>query len=278
MIQLIAESGATNTSWRLIGDGAIKSLATKGLNPMQLAPGEIHDILAAELVPFAGATVEKIWFYGAGAVGEGCKTLEEALAKAFPSAQISVESDLLAACRALFGDKPGIACIIGTGSNCCFWDGSAITAATRAGGYILGDEGSGANMGRMLLGDYVKGLIPAALEKELTKRYGLSYETIVQKVYRESAPARYLASFSPFIAEHRNHPYIKALIEESLQAFISRNVARYDARRHRVGFVGSVAVVYEDILSQIFRNAGFKLGPLMPSAIDALAQYHKNLG
>lgn len=278
MIQLIAESGATNTSWRLIGDGAPRSLSTKGLNPMQLGTEEIDKVIAEEVAPFAGASVDKIWFYGAGAVGEGCKMLEESLAKALPVAQISVESDLLAACRALFGDKPGIACVIGTGSNCCFWDGSAIIAATRAGGYILGDEGSGANMGKMLLGDYVKGLLPAALEKELTKRYGLSYETIVQKVYRESAPSRYLASFSPFIAEHRNHPYIKALIEESLQAFISRNVARYDARRYCVGFVGSVAKVYQDILNKIFRNAGFKLGPVMTSAIDALAEYHKCIG
>ncbi len=276
MIQLIAESGATNTSWRLIGDGAAKSLATKGLNPVQLSAEEIGKVLADEVAPFAGASVEKVWFYGAGAVGEGRKTLEESLAKTFPAAEIAVESDLLAACRALFGEKSGIACIIGTGSNCCFWDGTAITGVTRAGGYILGDEGSGANMGKMLLGDYVKGLLPAALEKELTRRYGLSYETIVQKVYRESGAGRYLASFSPFIAEHRNHPYIKALIEESLQAFVSRNVARYDARRYSVGFVGSVAEVYQDILGQIFRNAGFKLGPRMTSAIDALAEYHKS--
>ena len=271
---LIADSGATKTEWRVVDGGSVKSIATAGISPVQLKPAQIKKILKQEVLPVAGADVDEIFLYGAGAVGELKDALQECLRDVFPAARIEIESDMLAACRALFGDEPGIACIMGTGSNCCFWDGSQMTAVAKGGGYILGDEGSGADMGKRFLSDYIKALVPAALVKEFDKRYGLTYADIVAKVYRDEAPSRFLASFSPFIAEHRNHPYVKNLIMESLQQFISRNVMHYDPRRYRVGFVGSIAEVYQDIISQIFRNSGFKLGPRCKSPIEGLVRYH----
>ena len=274
MIQLIADSGATNTEWRVIGAGNVGGVKTVGVSPLYIKPAQIKKILKKEVLPVAGADVDKIWFYGAGVVGDLKDTLAECLAEVFPGAEIAVESDMLAACRALFGDNAGIACILGTGSNCCWWDGKNMTSTAKAGGFILGDEGSGAHMGKMFISDYIKGLVPVALGREFDKRYNLTYADIVSKVYREEAPSRFLASFSPFISEHQNHPYMKNLIVESLQEFITRNVMHYDPRRNPVGFVGSVAGVYQSIIQQIFRNAGFKLGPVYPAPIDGLVKYH----
>lgn len=274
MKQLIADSGATNTQWRVIGDGTVRSVATAGVSPVYLKPAAIKKIIKKEVLPVAGEDIGRIWFYGAGVVGDLKAVLAECFAECFPNAEVAVESDMLASCRALFGDGSGIACIIGTGSNCCFWDGEKMTSTAYAGGFILGDEASGAYMGKKLISDYIKGLVPEALRKEFDRRYNLSYPDIVQKVYREETPSKFLAGFSLFIAEHRNHPYMKNLIVESLQEFISRNVARYDPRRYSVGFVGSVAEVYQDLIKQIFRNAGFKLGPIYGSPIDGLVKYH----
>jgi len=274
MIQLIADSGATSTEWRVLDGSSVKAVRTEGVSPVQIKPAKIKTIVSKEVLPLAGADVDKIWFYGAGVVGDMKDTLVEILQKVFPKAEVAVESDMLAACRALFGSNAGIACILGTGSNCCFWDGQAITASGRGGGYVLGDEGSGSYMGKRLLSDYVKDLVPNSLANEMYRRFNLSYEEIVQKVYHEEAPGRYLASFSPYIAERRNHPYMKNLISESLEEFIFRNIVRFDPRRYQVGFVGSVAEAYQDVISQKFRNAGFKLGPLCAKPIEGLVRYH----
>ena len=274
MIQLIADSGATNTEWRVIDGPSVKAFSTEGVSPVQIKPAKIKTIIGKQVLPAAGADVEQIWFYGAGVVGTLKDTIVEILGSAFPKAQVSVESDMLAACRALFGDTPGIACILGTGSNCCFWDGKTIASAGHGGGYILGDEGSGADMGKRFISDYIKELVPDALVREFDKRYHLSYADIVSKVYREEAPSRFLASFSTFIGEHQNHPYMKNLIMESLQSFVTRNVVRYDPRRIPVGFVGSVAEAYQHFIHQIFKTAGLKLGPLCPKPIEGLVRYH----
>ena len=274
MKQLIADSGATKTQWRVIGDGAIRSVATAGVSPVYLKPAQIKKILKKEVLPVAGEGVERIWFYGAGVVGDLKDVLAECFAECFPGAESAIESDMLAACRALFGDGSGIACIVGTGSNCCFWDGEKMTSSAFAGGFILGDEASGAYMGKRLISDYIKGLVPEALRKEFDRRYGLTYPEIVSKVYREESPSKFLAGFSLFISEHRNHPYMKNLITDSLQEFISRNVVRYDPRRYPVGFVGGVASAYQDLIQQMFRNAGFKLGPIYDGPIDGLVKYH----
>ncbi len=129
-------------------------------------------------------------------------------------------------------------------------------------------------MGKRFISDYIKGLVPDALVREFDRRYHLSYADIVSKVYREEAPSRFLASFSTFIGEHQNHPYMKNLIVESLQDFVDRNVMHYDPRRNPVGFVGSVAEAYQHFIHQIFRTSGFKLGPLCPKPIEGLVRYH----
>ena len=213
-MQLIADSGSTKVSWRaILDDGSVRAIETVGINPVFMEDAEIESILTEKLVPEIGTKVDAIFFYGAGMVGgEISAKLERCFGKVFPGSTCEAASDVLAAARALCGHKPGIACILGTGSNSCFYDGEGIAENVRAGGFILGDEASGAYLGKRLISDFIKGLLPAPVENAFKKRYGLDYMTIVQKVYREPMPSRFLASFSPFIAEFRNHPHIANLL------------------------------------------------------------------
>ena len=277
-MQLIADSGSTKVSWRAImDDGSVKQVETVGINPVFMDDAAIETILRENLVPVTGTSVEKIWFYGAGVVGgEPSAKLERCFGKVFPGSECEAVSDVLAAARALCGHKPGIACILGTGSNSCFYDGEGIAENVRAGGFILGDEASGAYLGKRLISDFIKGLLPPAIENEFKKRYGLDYMAIVQKVYREPMPSRFLASFSPFINEFRNHPHIANLLKSSFEEFLRRNVTHYDYRKYPVNFVGSIAFYYKDILEKAVNASGMRMGIVLKGPIDGLVAYHKN--
>ena len=277
-MQLIADSGSTKVSWRAIcDDGSVKSIETVGINPVFMEDAEIESILTEKLVPEIGTKVDAIFFYGAGMVGgEISAKLERCFGKVFPGSTCEAASGVLAAARALCGHKPGIACILGTGSNSCFYDGEGIAENVRAGGFILGDEASGAYLGKRLLSDFIKGLLPTPIEKEFTKRYGLDYMAIVQKVYREPMPSRFLASFSPFIAEFKNHPHIANLLKSSFEEFLRRNIVHYDYKKYPVNFVGSVAYYYKDILEKAVNAAGMRMGIILQGPIDGLVAYHKN--
>ncbi len=277
-MQLIADSGSTKVSWRaLCDDGSVLSVETVGINPVFMEDAAIEKILNDGLVPVIGGKVDRIWFYGAGVVGgEPSAKLERCFGKVFPGSSCEVVSDVVAAARALCGHKPGIACILGTGSNSCFYDGEGIAENVRAGGFILGDEASGAYLGKRLISDFIKGLLPAPVEKEFTKRYGLDYPTIVQKVYREPMPSRFLASFSPFIAEFKNHPHVANLLKSSFEEFLRRNIIHYDYKKYPVNFVGSIAFYYKDILEKAVNAAGMRMGIVLKGPIDGLVEYHKN--
>ena len=277
-MQLIADSGSTKVSWRaILDDGSVKAIETVGINPVFMEDAEIESILTEKLVPEIGTKVDAIFFYGAGMVGgEISAKLERCFGKVFPGSTCEAASDVLAAARALCGHKPGIACILGTGSNSCFYDGEGIAQNVRAGGFILGDEASGAYLGKRLISDFIKGLLPSPIEKEFTKRYGLDYMAIVQKVYREPMPSRFLASFSPFIAEFKNHPHIANLLKSSFEEFLRRNIIHYDYKKYPVNFVGSIAYYYKDILEKAVNAAGMRMGIILQGPIDGLVAYHKN--
>lgn len=277
-MKLIADSGSTGVDWRLIGEGKTLSVTTQGINPVFMDRETIVKVLREELLPKLGGSpaVDRIWFYAAGIVSEEVAgKVCDALREVFPDAQCEAASDLLAAARALCADKPGIACILGTGSNSCFYDGEKIVSNVRAGGFILGDEASGAWFGKQLLSDFIKGLLPQNLADELVRRYGIDYPAIVQKVYREPLPSRYLASFAPFIGEYANHPYTKNLLRSGFEAFLQRNVAQYDYRRYPVHFTGSVAWYFREPLQRCLTAAGMRAGRIVQRPIDALAEYHK---
>jgi Predicted N-acetylglucosamine kinase len=272
---IVADSGATKVDWMIISiDGTAKPVRTPGISPVYCQREEIIRILSENVAVDGGSDADKVFFYGAGVVGEAYNTLMECLKEVFPKAECHAESDIVGAARALWGHQAGIAAILGTGSNSCFYDGESVLNSVHAGGFIIGDEGSGADMGKRLVSDYIKGLMPKAVEDQFKKRFKLDYAGIVQKVYREPMPSRFLASFAPFIEEFQHHPYMTGLIESSFTDFLMRNITAYDYRRYPVSFVGSIAEVFKPYLLKCVKDCGMRMGTVFGAPIGGLVKYH----
>ena len=220
---LIADSGSTKTDWLFIGsDGTKTELHTKGINPARDSRDTIYNAIYHELLTSLpdSANLQAIFFYGAGCIEPFDKSVRSVLEELFPESNIEVESDLLGAARALCGHEEGIACILGTGSNSCLYNGKDITLHTPPLGYILGDEGSAARLGKLFISDFLKGLVPAHIANALTERCDTSYEAIVENIYRSSgSPSAYLGDLAPFIMEHYEDPYIRNLVDGNFRAF-----------------------------------------------------------
>lgn len=278
-MRLIADSGSTKVAWRAIhSNGLVQEITTAGINPFFQTEEQIINELNEHLLPHIGAEVNEIHFYGAGvSTPDQVKTLQSCFNAIFPNATTSAYTDLLAAARALCGNKPGIAGILGTGANSCFYDGKEIIDNVPACGFILGDEGSGAVLGKKLISDYFKRQLPADIKALFDQKYNLTYGNIVAKVYKEPFPNRYLATFSLFINENKSHPYIANLLRVSFEEFFTRNIMHYDYQNYPVNLVGSVAYHYSDILTEVANKLGIKIGVIIQSPIDGLANYHKSI-
>lgn len=271
---LIADSGSTKCEWAAIGGGEPERLRTAGINAVQQPDETIDGVLAG--LP-ASWRPERIRFYGAGCgetFPEATARLRAALSRRFPGVEAEVESDLTGAARALFGRGAGIACILGTGSNSCSYDGRRIVRQVPPLGYILGDEGSGAVLGRMLAGDLLKG---TAFDRKMVRRFyeahSLTYEELIRRVYREPAANRFLASFVPFIREHIAHPDMERLVGRAFDAFVERNLCAYP-RELPAGAVGGVAYCFAPQLREALRRGGFRAAKILRSPLDALIEYH----
>lgn len=276
-MKLIADSGSTKVDWRAVAsDGTVVAIATEGINPVFQPHEQIVRILRENIFPVTDAEVSEVFFYGAGVIGgESVAKLERAFSEVFSAPVCHFESDVLGAARALCGNDPGIACILGTGSNTCFYDGKNIAKNVKACGFILGDEGSGAVIGKRFVADYLKGLLPEHISSEFFRRYGLDYAAVVEKVYRSPLPSRFLASFSPFINEFRDDPHVASLLKDCFTDFFKRNIWQYDYKNYKVNFVGSVAFYYSDILALAAKECGVKIGMIMKNPIEGLVEYHK---
>ena len=273
---LIADSGSTKTDWLFSGPhGTQVCLQTRGINPARDARDNIYNVLYHDLMPSlpAGTEVQAVCFYGAGCIEPFSQTVREVLEELFPGSKVEVESDLLGAARALLGHEPGIACILGTGSNSCLYDGHDIIRNTPPLGYILGDEGSGSFLGKSLLNGLFKGTLPATLKEEFCETYRLTLPDIIRRVYREPAANAFLASLVPFIAAHRTLPAIRALLLDAFRLFLRHNVAAYH-REMPVNFVGGIAHQFTDELVEATKAEGLKPGIILKKPIDELVQYH----
>lgn len=272
---LIADSGSTKVDWRLIKDkNDIKSFSTPGINPYFQSKEEIINDLTINLVPQTGTSISEIHFYGAGVVGDKVQLLVDCFTQLFPNVKAFAYTDLLAAARSLCGDEPGIASIMGTGSNSCFYDGVQITDNVPASGFILGDEGSGAVLGKKLISDFLKRQMPKDLEKIFQEKYNLNYAQIVEKTYKQPFPNRYLATFTHFIFENRESSYIKSLLINSFKEFLSRNIESYNYKEYKLNFVGSVAYYFKEELIDAISQKEMKPGKIVQSPIDGLVDYH----
>ena len=274
---VIADAGSTKVDWRAVNEfGSVKGLTTPGINPVFLSEDEIYGSISAKLGTLPVEEVTSVWYYGAGVLSDDTKSaICGALKRVFPLAECHADSDMTAAARSLCGHAPGIACILGTGSNSCYYDGSSIVEGIPAGGFILGDEASGAYFGRRLLSDYIKGLLPKAVKQEMDRRFGLDYPTIVKNVYKEPMPSRYLASFAPFIREYRHHPHIMQMLRSGFDEFLYRNVSHYDTVNNAVNFTGSVAFYFKEELQKSLAAAGMKEGRIVRTPMDGLIAYHR---
>ncbi len=287
---LIADSGSTKTEWVAVdARGRHLHLLTGGLNPVfasgeqiAAAAGEAAEALRPRFAPLrtphAGSGTPwrglHIRFFGAGCSEERIPGVAAALAAAFPGAEAEVRSDMTGAALGLCGTAPGVVCILGTGSNSCLWDGSRIAANVPPLGFILGDEGSGASLGIALVNRLFKGALPRELSEELLRETGLSLPEVIERVYRSPQPNRFLASLSPVILRHIDHPLLRELAEERFTAFLRRNVARYDRRDLPVHFTGSVAWFYREPLCAAVRREGFFPGRIVRSPMEGLCRHY----
>ncbi len=273
---LIADSGSTKTEWLLVGkQGIERTFRTSGINPYFLGEEEIRRVLTREVLgELPIERITDVYFYGAGCIGLPGEMLCLQLHRVIGPDTVEVNSDLIGAARALCGDKAGIVAILGTGSNSGFYDGRDIVLQTPSLGFILGDEGSGSDLGKHLLSDAMKGLLPEELAKAFFDRYTVSKEDVLEAVYRRPLPNRYVAQFSLFIREHLDDVYLRALVAERFEAFFRRNVFAYPYKEYLVCCVGSVAYHYSDLLQEVADTLSINLGPVLSSPGKALAHYH----
>ena len=274
---LIADSGSTKTDWLLVvPNGESIELHTDGINPARDARDIIYNVLYHDLLTQLPQATElqAVYFYGAGCIEPFSQTVKSVIRELLSCNHIEVESDLLGAARALCGHEPGIACILGTGSNSCLYDGKDIVMHTPPLGYILGDEGSGSFLGKTLLNALFKGLLPEALKDEFCDKYKLSLPGIIERVYRLPAPNAFLASLVPFIAEHRTEPAMHKMLVDAFCLFIERNIATYGHKEMPINCVGGIAYQFEAELKEAAKEMDMQIGRILRRPIEAIVQYH----
>lgn len=276
MTTLIADSGSTKTDWILImGDGSVKDYKTVGINPTVGDRDIIIGTIAQQFAPMInGITFNRIFFYGAGCTKQTKGIVEDCLKEVFPQADIEVDSDVLAAARALCGHKEGLACILGTGSNSCLYNGRNIAKHVSPLGYVLGDEGSGAVLGRDLVGDVLKRQMPEDIVEDFFEETGLTEEEIIERVYRKPMPNRFLASLVPFIQRHRRDSIIAERLVVNFRRFIRRNVLSYDRPDLPVNFIGGVANTFQEEITVALHLEHLMLGRVDQSPRRGLITYH----
>lgn len=276
---LIADCGSTKIDWCVVKDGkVVKQIFTCGMNAVMLTEEEMTERIANELVPEIGDyDITAVYFYGAGCINdEVCGNVAGAIRKNIPGAEtIDVHTDLLAAARALCGRNAGIACIMGTGSNSCYYDGEKICDNVSPLGYILGDEGSGAVLGKIFLGDVLKNQLPAEICTKFLKEYELDRMTIIRRVYKEPQGNRFLASVTPFLIQNIEVPEIHELVLNAFKAFFKRNITQYkEYKTLNVNFIGSIAYYYRDVLKEAASEFGCTIGKIIKSPMEGLIEFH----
>ena len=267
---LVCDSGSTKADWLYANGDSEEAVRTDGINPVRDSGESINRIVAS----LPDWKPECIYFYGAGCIEPYSASVRKALQERFPKALVSVESDLLGAARALFGHEEGIACILGTGSNSCLYKNGQITANVPPMGYILGDEGSGAVLGRQLVSDIVKGQLSQELKDAFMEEFQLTPALIVENVYRKPAANRFLASLCPFLSKHRDYDEIQRLLASEFERFLRRNVLLYNRPELEIRYVGSISVHFEHELRNVHAKMGLKMGNVLASPVKKMMFFH----
>ena len=278
VVKLIADSGATKAEWCLLKNGRKKTLFTQGISPYFLNTEQIYQLLEKELKPrLRKEDIHEIYYYGTGCANPlNARSVKKAISKSFSGAKVEVTHDLMGAARALCGRDKGVACILGTGANSCYYNGKKILKNSPGLGYVLGDEGSGAYLGKKVIQYYLYG----TFDDELRGRFDLTYTTnaseILENVYKKPLPNRYLAGFARFLADNRGHYMIENIIEDGLNDFFFTHLCKYrEAWSLPIHFAGSIAFGFKDVLQQLCNSYEFELGRVMKNPMEGLIEYHR---
>jgi N-acetylglucosamine kinase-like BadF-type ATPase len=276
-MKLIGDSGSTKTDWRLINQNEIiKQFSCKGLNPHFHSKESIADELRKTFDDELITQVSEIHFYGAGCSSTEKKAIvNSGFKNVFTNSRVNIYHDLLGAARACCGKNNGLAGILGTGSNCCLYDGNDITMEFKSGGYIIGDEGGGVDIGRKVIKAIIEEAMPSELQVKFERQYKISYDEILNALYKQEYPNRFLAGFSQFAYHNRTHLFIQELIQENFRAYFKIQVVRIpECKDYQLGLIGSVAFYYQDIIKSVAEEFGVSIGTIVEKPISGIALYH----
>ena len=275
--KIIVESGATKSAWRILdSDGNIvREFFRMGMNVSTMRMEDILKNISEAFATENLGSCDGFYLYTAGVVTEPVR--EEIVTYVHSISgvgSIDVQDDLVGAARAVCGHKPGIAAILGTGSNACFYDGESVIRNVYSGGFILGDEGGAATLGKLFLSDFIKDLVPGEIAEEFAREFKADYASIVAGVYRSESPSGYLGSLAPFIVRHKDNPYISGLIYSNFEAFADRLLLKYDVENYPVGVVGGFGYACRDIVESVMLQKGVRLSCILNAPIEGLCNYH----
>ncbi|MFP4024439.1 MAG: N-acetylglucosamine kinase [Thiohalospira sp.] len=275
---IVTDSGSTKTNWTIINkDIIIHSFKTNGLNPYFVNSESITKELIHNFPESIDQNhIQEVYFYGAGCSSQQTKQIIlNGCNKFFNRAKITIESDLLGAARALFFNQKGIIAIMGTGSSTGIYNGKKITHQINSLGFAMGDEGSGAHLGKMLLIDYLHHNLPIDLKNLFENKFTIRKDDIIYSIYKKPSPSKFLASFAAFIVENKNHPYIKNLIQKSLQELFEKYICKYpDYKKYPIGIVGSVGYHLKPALEQTAQMYGIKIAQILKNPMKKMIDYH----
>jgi glucosamine kinase len=274
---LLADSGATKTEWCLLSNGKSKRFYTQGLSPFFLNAEQINEILLKELwSKIKNVEIHEIIFFGTGCSNkENNMIVRNAFKKQYPKALIEVDHDMMGAAKSLCHNTKGVACILGTGSSACFFDGKKITKSRTGLGYALGDEGSGSYLGRKVIQYYLYDTFDAELKLALEQAYQVDRKTILDNVYKKPFPQRYIATYAKFLNDHRGHYMIENILEDGLNDFMFRHLIKFnESWKYPIHFVGSIAYYYKDVVKSLCLDYGFELGNINKAPMDGLIKMY----
>ncbi len=281
-VQLIADSGATKCEWCVVeSNGKEKTIFTTGISPYFLGSRQIAELLQKELMPHVQSIeVDEVHFYGTGLGNpDNVKIISKALKKLFREAKIKADTDLLGAARALCGYEKGIACILGTGSNSCYYNGWKIVKNTPSLGYVLGDEGSGAHLGKKVLQYYLYNTFDEDLKSRFDAMFVTNQMEILESLYKKPFPNRYLAGFAIFLSDNRGHYMVENILEDGLNDFFYNHLYKYrESWTLPINFIGSVAFGFRDVLQELCNSYELDLGHVLKNPMQGLVKYHKSIG
>lgn len=276
-VKLIADSGSTKAEWCLLDGKKKKIITTQGISPYFLSAEQIQHLLEKELLPkLKNNLPDEVYYYGTGCLStDNVKLVKRALHKVFGKIKITVDHDLMGAARALCGNEAGVACILGTGSNSCYFNGKKIIKNSPGLGFILGDEGSGAFLGRKVVQYYMYNTFDPDLMDRFNAKYNTNAAEILEAVYKGPLPNRYLAGFTGFLVENRGHYMIENIIEDSFNDFFFNHLYKYkESWTKPIHFIGSVAYGFRDVLKDMCSNYELQLGRVLKHPMDGLIKYH----